>query len=500
MGNSKEARLNGGGSAMNPTAAVHIHMTSAPPSTAGRSFRSSVGGVGRSLSRTMGTVVRRSLTKAEAQRYSSSKGTVDPTKQTAEEAAAPKYDPQYVCFKAETQTWAGGDSYFDQAPMTPRSYQYWAPNKGGGAWGDLHVDLSNIHVVPDPSYAKVYTHADNPFAVRATFDPLGHAKIVMPYSAPLFRSTVGGFTQTEPGVAAFVQTSKLVLKDLTSINMTIVPDPRASGTVAPEYVDMSFDYSALTPATAAKFRDNSKPFLVSTEIKQKNLKDKAVLTQKTSPPDDARRITTYDNSANHANGLFVFKPPTRIVASELYNGLHTAGGVDLSMTPQGAGTGQGAIYGLVGNLLNSDAVTMRKLTNGVKLYLDSPLPNNSSKMVGSKKVYDWFDIKFRPTTGGGYTDVSNLTLEQSSATSGYDKIGFDICNHDLTSILELHATVALPASVKVLAGANRATDVSFTADLTSNMLISNKQPIVKTVNMRLYHGGASRFAKLWPSA
>ena len=72
---------------------------------------------------------------------------------------------------------------------------------------------------------------------------------------------------------------------------------------------------ALTPATAAKFRDNSKPFLVSSEIKQKNLRDKAVLTNKVSPPDDARRITTYDNSANHANGLFIFKPPTRIVAS-----------------------------------------------------------------------------------------------------------------------------------------------------------------------------------------
>ena len=497
MGNSKEARYNGGGSAMNPTDAVHIHMTSAPPSSAGRSFRSSVGGVGRSLSRTMATVVRRRLTKAEAQRYSSGKGAVDPTKETAEEAAAPKYDPQYVCFKAETPTYSGGDSYFDQAPMTPRAYKYWVPSEG--QFLDLHVDLSNIYVVPDPSYAKVYTHADNPFAMRATFDQLGHAKITMPYSAPLFRSTVGGFSQTEPNVAAFVQTSQIVLKDLTSIPMTIKPDARASGTVAPEYVDMSFDYSALTPATAAKFRDNSKPFLVSSEIKQKNLRDKAVLTNKVWPPDDARRITTYDNSANHANGLFIFKPPTKIIASELYNGLHTAGGRDVSDVNPVAGTGKGAIDGLTGNLLNSDAGTMSKLTNGVKLYLDSPLPNNKSKIVGSKKVYDWFDIKFRPTTGGNYTDVSNLTLEQSSATSGYDKIGFDICNQYLTSALELHATVALPASVKVLAGADRKTDVSFTADLTNNMLISDKQPRVKAVNLRLYHGGSNAYKPLWTS-
>lgn len=498
MGNSKEARYNGGGSTMNPTAAVHLDMTSEMvASSSGRTFRTSLGGTVRSSG--VRPVVRRSLSNAERRRYSSSKGAVDPTKETAEEAAAPKYDPQYVCFKAETPTYSGGDSYFDQAPMTPRSYQYWVPSKGLlGAWGDLHVDLSNIHVVPDPSYAQVYTHADNPFAMRATFDPLGHAKIAMPYSAPLFRSTVGGFSRTEPGVAAFAQTSKVVLKDLTSINMTIVPDPRGSGAVAPEYVDMSFDYSALPPATAAKFRDNSKPFLVSTEIKQKNLKDKAVLTQKTLPLDDARRITTYDNSANHANGLFVFKPPTKIVASELYNGLHTVGGRDVSDVNPVGGPGKGAIDGLTGNLLSSDAGTMPKLTNGVKLYLDSPLPNNSSKMVGPKKVYDWFDIKFRPTTGGGYTDVSNLTLEQSSATSGYDKIGFDICNHDLTSILELHATVALPASVKVLAGADRKTDVSFTADLTSNMLISNKQPIVRAVNLRLYHGGSSTFKPIWP--
>ena len=493
MGNSKQARFSSGGSSMNPTAAMHIHMTSAPPSTVGRSFNS--GGSG-SLSQTMGNVVRRRLTRIELMRYSASKGTTNPTKKTPAEEAAPEYNPQYVCLKAVTPTWSGADSFFDQAPMTPDAYKYWVPTKG--AYGDLHVDLSNIYVVPDPSYAKVYTHDDNPFAMRATFDPLGHAKIHVPFSAPIFRTTVAGFTQVERDVPAFVQTSKLILATGDPIAFTIVPDPRASATVAPEYVDMSFDYSSLSSAEAKEFRNNASPFTVMTVIEQKNLKNKAELTVKSAPPDDLNRRTVYAHSANRANGLFVFKPPKAIIASELYNGLHATGGADISNVSPVAGVGSGAIHGLANNILNTLPANTGKGTNGVKLYLDSPLPNNGFKMNGPKKEYDWFSIQFRQAgSADQYTDVSNLTIEQSSATSGFNRIGFDICNHDITDIVELHATVKLPSSVKILAGA-AATDVSFTADLTNNMLLQKNSPLVKTVNMRLYHGGIGKYSRLWP--
>ena len=353
--------------------------------------------------------------------------------------------------------------------ITPNDYQYEYYEGGKMAWGTL-ADTHNIQIVNNAAYSDIYDSKDNNLSVRLPL--INHTTMKTRGGDIIYRSMHWGRTIDDFKNPALKRSSVLRIGG-TNTSMT-AREWLGHPSQASEYYMAKADTLIKEDLTISP-NTPQRDFYMDHKTQQYSRKS-AILRD--YPTLDALTRTTFK-----PNDIFFYKPPSRVIATELKNGLHSNTALsDVSDNDATSGAGTGPIAGLTGNILNR-----RFATSGVKLHLDYAVPSNGVIPGTSTK---WVSVKFRPASGGSWLDVSDLQIE-ANASGNYSKLGFDICGHDIREIVDIHVGFPLPSSLK-LKPSIRYTDISFTADLTNNMLLGPDVPIVRAVYIVIDPKGGSQ--------
>lgn len=484
MGNSKQARFSRiGATPHHANNAFHLHMTSAPASTTGRTFRTPFLSTSRGMFpsnqnnlrfsyQTVTPEIRRRLWEGGGKSSESMKPPL------------PEFEP-WVKFSRTPIS-----HFLNDLSLNDNKVKLWDMSKGTFEPWSQRVETHRVFVVtkgtPYDSSADIYDAAvdfcgnatdasfllaNQPFAVRLEFDPATFISdpedfhfqgavnktygIHYPRDPPVFDVScsvlLGGGSRTFSGFS----------RDL-SVNR-----PETSG----QAVDISFQLDELTDAQVDLFRAGG--FVLDPQITQRSKRSGTYEFNRASASTNFIEI-----SNNLENGIFVYTPPYLIVDASLVHGdVHIRGQANQSKQPVQKSRRSrypGLNYGVgsdISALIIADFNAVGQ--SGIHLTLNHPFPSDvSSDWI--KSVQYSFD-----SDQSTFYHVKDISIG-TSPNGRHDRLLFNINNSPAPIFSRKHfwlrTELTIPKTCKQRPGKNEPS-IHFTMDLSSNMIYNEDQNI-----------------------
>ena len=538
MGNSKQARYNRiGATPHHANNSLHLNMTSAPSSTAGRTFRtpfifnkglmpSSQNDL-RFKYRTLTPDIRRRLWGGGGRSYESMK------------PLPPEFE-DWVRFKRNNLL---NPLFSNDLSLADPFVHLWDASKGQFvSWDSTASDLSSrvftvTYGTPyeyfDHNHANLqfknqqkkittdfcgnaldssYLVPDQAFAVRLRFDS---ATFVSDLNDFHFIETVNkyGGVHAARDPKNYDVSSHMILKNGSRIPMSV--DLSATlGQRSGQGVDVSFgptewNYFTSTSPSLLLRELQEGDFIINPRVTQRSKRTGAYIPDPTAQPS----VTRIDVSNSLEGGIFVYTPPYMVVDASMMNGsVHVGGKPNLSKPPGAGSRNATHRYPMLNYPASASTLSdMSALiildtsysTCGINMTLNHAFPSNVRKdwiesvKYSFKEAPDWDSVVDAKS-------VRDLSIGQNPATLGYDRLMFNIRNTDLVpmtsqsySYFWLRTELIIPKTCKQIAGSNRKT-IYFTMDFSANLVHNSDLEITGVYFKRDHNVLGSLSHKIFP--
>lgn len=495
MGNSKQARYSRlGGTPHHANNTMHIHMTSAPASTAGRTMRSTFlfrQGVMPSNQNEVRLNVKTLTPEIRQRIYTSGGKTKDSVKPPP--PALIKFvkfrrfwvnRPWPLEYQMKTQNqldiedllfWDASSSSFDfsYTDLTQKKQRVFTLVKGTpysstASEGDVDVNpaIDFCNTVLDSSFLL----ADQPLAFRLGFEAASfgepdkkHFKKYYPPDYQIFHPNGLG--------PYFDVSSTVILNNQVPMGNATIDFSATIGEVHRQHVDVSFSFAKLNG-------DNTKALSqgeisLNLYIRQRNI----YTNEFVGDPDVSRTIHIPNVLTDGSYGLFMYTPPFLIRDVSLVEGSVLSSGLQdksrlVGPLDETTGTKFDYYNAQYPDLSGIKFADSSYNTNGIVLTLNHPFPTSVSN--------DWIESVQIKDGAQRYKDVSNLHIVD---VKPYDRVGFDVFGSNAGSSLTSGGTYAKLNTLKgpflfrmklkipercVQADGNSQTSVFFELDLSTN--------------------------------
>ena len=438
MGNSKQARFSRlGGTPHHANNTMHIHMTSAPASTAGRTMRSTFmfrQGVMPSNQNEVRLNVKTLTPEIRQRIYTSGGKTKDSVK------PPPPALINFVKFRRfwvnrpaplesqmKTQNelhiedllfWDASLSSFDfsYADLTQEKQRVFTIVKGTpysstASGGDVDVNpaIDFCNTVLDSSFLL----ADQPLSFRLGFEAASfgepkekHFQKYYPVDYRIFHPN---------GLGPYFDVSSTVrLNNLEQISNASFDFSATIGAVHRQHVDVSFSFAGLNGEnTRALGRGD---ISLNLAIRQKNI----YTSEFVGDPDVSRTIHIPNTLTDGSYGLFMYTPPFLITDLSLVEGSVLSSGLQdksrlVGLLDESTSNKLDFYNAQYPDLSGVKFADSSYNTNGIVLTLNHPFPTSVSN--------DWIERVQMNDRNQGYQDVSNLHIVDAKP---YNRVGFDI--------------------------------------------------------------------------